>query len=83
MKVEEKVVTEKHYFLKWENREEDARLNFYDITRTADILFINGKFESCKYEVEGSKTYLLTDWQFLKIVADRILEIDKENKEAK
>lgn len=50
-------------------------------SRTAIIFQTHGHFDRCKYELPAlSGSYSLDDWKFLKVVADKILELNPENK---
>lgn len=51
--------------------------------RTATIIFENGKFHTCKYELSSDSFYNLEDWEFLAIVSKEIVKLAKMSGEKK
>ena len=46
--------------------------------RSANIIFTNEEFDTCKYELEYTSDYNFEDWMFLKEVASKIEKIQKK-----
>ena len=49
----------------------------YDKPRTAIVYLNEGFFDRCEYKMGDHKKYSYTDWEFIRVVADTILNNSK------